>query len=874
MNCYSRIEPFRVFYFILALPLLLSAIAAAGNQAPFVSNVVVKQIDIDHILIRYDVADPDGDRLKISLRVSDDGGKTFNVPATKLEGDVGRDISSGIGNEIVWTIDDDIPLHKLGENYVIGVVADDLAGFSDRIIWGKDGAEMALIPAGFFEMGSDNGRDNEKPVHMVELEAFYMDVNEVTVGQFKRFAEESGYAYDRWNSVAKYSPTDEHPMVEVTWNDATAYAQWADKRLPTEAEWEYVARGGLSGKRYPWGDDKSVARDHANYLGTGGKDQWGGPPNGGTAPVGSFDSNGYGLYDMTGNVWEWCADWYGENYYTSPLKNPKGPDTGQYRVLRGGAWSFNTSYLRAAYRTYSSPSDRSSSTGFRCMSGAPLSLAGNQRVIEWEKDEAEMVLIPAGSFEMGDHLDNRPDALPVHTVELEAFYMDVNEVTVGQFKRFAGESGYAYNRWNSVAKYSPTDEHPMIYVSWDDATAYAQWASKRLPTEAEWEYVARGGLTGKRYPWGDDESVARNHANYSGTGGKDQWEGFPNGGTAPVGSFDYNGYGLYDMAGNVREWCADRYDANYYTNSPLNNPKGPTTGQSRVLRGGTWFFDAGILRAAYRTYSSPGERNSSTGFRCVSGASVPLAGNQGVIEWEKGGSKMVLIPAGSFEMGDHLDNMGNALPVHIVELEAFYMDIYEVTVGQFKRFAEESGYAYNRWNDVAKYSPTDEHPMVYISWNDATAYTQWAGKRLPAEAEWEYAARGGLTGKRYPWGDDESVARNHANYSGTGGKDQWEGPPNGGTAPVGSFDSNGYGLYDMAGNVWEYCADWYGENYYTNSPLKNPKGPKGPDTGQFWVLRGGAWNSLTKHLRAAYRLNNYPTTRRYDSGFRCVSGLN
>ena len=373
MNCYSRIEPFRVFYFILALPLLLSAIAAAGNQAPFVSNVVVKQIDIDHVLIRYDVAEADGDRVKISLRVSDDGGKTFNVQASKLEGDVGQGISSGTGKEIVWTIDDDIPLHKLGENYVIGVVADDLAGFSDRITWEKDGAEMAFIPAGFFEMGSGDGRDNEKPVHMVELEAFYMDVNEVTVGQFKRFAEESGYAYDRWNSVAKYSPTDGHPMIYVSWDDATAYTQWASKRLPTEAEWEYVARGGLDGKRYPWGDDESVARDHANYSGTGGKDQWEGPPNGGTAPVGSFDSNGYGLYDVVGNVWEWCSDWYGENYYTnSPLKNPKGPkgpDTGQFWVLRGGAWNNLTKHLRAAYRLNNYPTTRRYDSGFRCVSG-------------------------------------------------------------------------------------------------------------------------------------------------------------------------------------------------------------------------------------------------------------------------------------------------------------------------------------------------------------------------------------------------------------------------------------------------------------------------------------------------------------------------
>ena len=119
-------------YIVICFLWMMTGMTAVANQAPFVSNVVVKQTDIDHVLIRYDVAEPDGDKVTISLRVSVDGGKTFNVPATKLAGDVGPGISSGTGKEIVWTIGDDIPLHKLGENYVIGVVADDLVGFSER----------------------------------------------------------------------------------------------------------------------------------------------------------------------------------------------------------------------------------------------------------------------------------------------------------------------------------------------------------------------------------------------------------------------------------------------------------------------------------------------------------------------------------------------------------------------------------------------------------------------------------------------------------------------------------------------------------------------------------------------------------------------
>jgi len=218
----------------------------------------------------------------------------------------------------------------------------------------------------------------------------------------------------------------------------------------------------------------------------------------------------------------------------------------------------------------------------------------------------EMVLIPAGSFEMGDHLDDIHDASPIHTVQLDAFYMAPHQVTVAQFKRFLEVSGHSYSRnsWNNVAKYSLTDDHPMVLVNWYDAFAYAKWAGKRLPTEAEWEYAARGGLEGKRYPWGDE--ITRDDANYLGTGS-----------TAAIGSYKANGYGLYDMAGNVWEWCADWYGEDYYTNSPLKNPTGPETGQYRTVRGGTWNNWMSFTRVATRKECEPSLVYRNFGLRCA-----------------------------------------------------------------------------------------------------------------------------------------------------------------------------------------------------------------------------------------------------------------
>ena len=215
------------------------------------------------------------------------------------------------------------------------------------------------------------------------------------------------------------------------------------------------------------------------------------------------------------------------------------------------------------------------------------------------------------------------------------------------------------------------------------------------------------------------------------------------------------------------------------------------------------------------------------------------------ITWETDGKEMVLIPAGSFEMGDHFNEAGSALPVHTVTLDAFYMDTHEVTVGQFEQFVNQSGYSYDKWNDVAKYSPGDEYPMIDVSWNDTVAYAEWAGKRLPTEAEWEYAARGGLFGRRYPWGDE--ITQDDANYSGIGGKDQWKY-----NAPVGSFEANGYGLYDMAGNVWEWVRDRQAN--YTQSARVGDGLRQGADDSPR-VFRGGGFRATAIHARSAERLS-------------------
>ena len=253
-------------------------------------------------------------------------------------------------------------------------------------------------------------------------------------------------------------------------------------------------------------------------------------------------------------------------------------------------------------------------------------------------DGSEMVLIPAGPSLMGSTpaqtaaLIDKDDRLasdffhaeqPQHTVSLPAFYIDRYPVTNAQYAAFIAATGHPTPKYWTDAPHMGTEQpfpvgakhggHPVVGVSYADAMAYCEWAGKRLPTEAEWEKAARGGLVNQNYPWGNESS--RNYANTAGAWGKDKWLW-----TSPVGSFPPNGYGLSDTAGNVFEWCADWFAPDYYQRTQGENPQGPKAGQTRVLRGGSWsntVFGIYQMRCAYRFHTRPETRNLTIGFRCA-----------------------------------------------------------------------------------------------------------------------------------------------------------------------------------------------------------------------------------------------------------------
>lgn len=217
--------------------------------------------------------------------------------------------------------------------------------------------EMVMIPSGDMIMGDDEGGRDERPSRTVLLNNYWIDRTPVTNQEYKMFVDVTGHRKPpHWTSGNYPLDQADHPVTNISWHDAEAYAKWVVKRLPTEAEWEKSARGTI-GQTYPWGD--AFRKDNVNSSNEVG----------GTSPVKEYmgGASPYGVLDLCGNVQEWCLDWYYDDYYkTAPRDNPMGPQGGQYRVVRGGFYAENKVGVRCASRHYAPPSTMQDHIGFRC----------------------------------------------------------------------------------------------------------------------------------------------------------------------------------------------------------------------------------------------------------------------------------------------------------------------------------------------------------------------------------------------------------------------------------------------------------------------------------------------------------------------------
>ena len=557
----------------------------------------------------------------------------------------------------------------------------------------------------------------------------------------------------------------------------------------------------------------------------------------------------------------------------------------------------------------------------------------------------EMVLIPAGEFMMGSKesaeataaffnknyggdvvkADFFEDEHPQHRVRVtKPFYLGKYLVTQEQWQEVMGSNPSWFSPTgggkDKVAG-EDTRRFPVEKISWDDCQQFLRRLNAKLgtqdgkfvlPTETQWEYACRAGTT-TRYCFGDDDSKLSDHA----------WNNKKTDG--PVGEKKPNIWGLYDMHGNVWEWCQDWYEDGYYARSSMDDPTGPAAGSVRVIRGGSWCGPATSCRSACRLMGRPGDRSSDIGFRV---SRVPAEVAEPTPATPKQitnsiGMKLTLVPSGEFLMGSkesaeatvaffnkyygedflEADDFKHEHPQHRVRItRPFYLGTYHVTLGQFRQFVAETQYRTDAekeeepgawgWNSPHKefgfhpkyswrnpgFEQADEHPVVCVSWNDAAAFCKWLGKkdgkiyRLPTEAEWEYACRAGTT-TRYSSGDDPETLAQVGNVADAAFEAKFRNTKFGikasdgfvYTAPVGKFKPNAFGLYDMHGNAWQWCADWYAAEYYATSPADDPSGP---DSGADRVLRGGSWCGRTDCARSAGRDGDDPVYRSFNSGFR------
>ncbi len=480
-------------------------------------------------------------------------------------------------------------------------------------------------------------------------------------------------------------------------------------------------------------------------------------------------------------------------------------------------------------------------------------------------------------------------------------------------------------------KLKQKDDEPVLHLCWNDCVEFCKWLSKKegveycLPTEAEWEYACRAGTT-TAWSFGnfntfDKQGHEHMFVSEDPQGKHDR--------PSRVGLKKPNAFGLYDMHGNVWEYVADWWHRFTYKNSPINDPTGPPEQSEkgdmrRIIRAGSFDWGRWGAQSVYRMrIGQQSTQHPHQGFRVA----MRIKGVQGVppavepFEQRRknkidpgpqkvdtaaadkypknltidlpGGVKMdfVLIRPGSFLMGSS-QGFGDEAPVHrVVISKPFYMAKHEVTTSQWAAIMGKDG-RFKFWATMKGEFDDAIGPnkaMRDVSWNECQDFVAKLKKNgpgrefaLPTEAQWEYACRAGSSTK-FHFGDDASDLGKYAWFAGNmiwpgGGRTYSDGIPVKGVHyhTVGMKKPNAFGLYDMHGGVWEWCADFYSKNYYVNSPLKDPTGPK---SGYLRTLRGGSWFRYAKYCRSAYRRFFYPAANgdgvtAYISDFGCRMVIN
>ena len=452
---------------------------------------------------------------------------------------------------------------------------------------------MIHVDGGTFDMGLSNEEqkgyyyeDEDYSLHNVNLGSYYIAETEVTEAL--------------WNAVMGKEGGSTLPITKVSWEDCQKFITLLNKhtgkrfRLPTEAEWEYAARGGKKSKGYHFSGSKKVDEVAWYNANSEGK----------VHPVKEKKANELGLYDMSGNVAEWCSDRTGRdgNYYAaSPWVNPEGYGMyyvyrfgllqTEFNIVRGGSFSHDTIICQSFYRDKEMPIAIYDNLGFRIALTDEKDADPQKKLnypgtsIKVKNFSFKMIRVEGGTYTMGysendrkkDDLGYDESEMPAHQVTVNSFYIGETEVTQGLWTVVMGAG-----KDNFIA-----DEYPAVGITWDECQEFIKRLNKltghifRLPTEAEWEFAARGGKKSKGYLYaGSDNPVDAGWSWYNLTGG-----------VQPVAQKKPNELGLYDMTGNVAEWCSDWYEENYYTHSLKVNPKGPKQGEYRICRGGYWNDD-------------------------------------------------------------------------------------------------------------------------------------------------------------------------------------------------------------------------------------------------------------------------------------------